>query len=128
VYLILNISTESITPQYHVVLDHWFATVSVSAETLPYFGTDAWQRLFGNSELQFPLDDDDIPQLHLLRDDLENSVDTLHHTTARDKVLEALRRHGAPPPRLQPKPAVVSRPPPMRGSPLPTGSSALKGA
>jgi hypothetical protein len=62
-----------------------------SSETLPDFGTD-------DSELQFPLDDDDIPLLHLLRDDLENSVDTLRHAAAQDKVLEALHRHGVPPP------------------------------
>jgi hypothetical protein len=125
VYLVLNIATGSITPQYHVVLDDWFATVSASATTLPDFGTDAWQRLFGDSELQFPLDDEDIPLLHLLRDDLENSVDTLRHAMAQDKVLDALHRHGVPPPLRQPRPVVVSRPP-IREPISPPGSSAMR--
>jgi hypothetical protein len=126
VYLVLNIATGSITPQYHVVLDDWFATVSASSETLPDFGTDAWQRLFGDSELQFPLDADDIHLLSRLNDDLENSVDTQRHAAAQDKVLEALHHHGVPLPLRQPKPVVVSRPSPSLRIPPSTGSSAMR--
>ena len=116
VYLVLNTATGSITPQYHVVLDDWFASVSSSFETLPNLSTDAWgQHLIVDWELQFPLDDDDIHLLHLLHDDLENSVDSLCHAAAQDKVLEALHHHGVPPHLCHPKRVVVYHPPASKG-------------
>jgi hypothetical protein len=98
VYLVLNTATGSITPQYHVVLDDWFATVTSSIDALPDFGTHEWQTLFGDTDLQFQLDDDDVTLLHRLGDDLESSVDSLRHSSAQDRVIEAIHCHGAPPP------------------------------
>jgi hypothetical protein len=56
--LVLNISTGSITPQFHIVFDDWFATVpSTSAET-PDFSSPAWNKMFGESRYQYILDDE----------------------------------------------------------------------
>jgi hypothetical protein len=56
-----NPSTGSITPQFHVVFDDWFATVSIDESSLPDFATAEWQNLFGDSAYQYvPFDDDDI--------------------------------------------------------------------
>jgi hypothetical protein len=114
VYSILNTVSGSITPQYHIVMDDWFATVSSSPDMLPDFGSDEWQKLFGDSDLQFPVDDDDADLLHRLSASLEDSIDTTHVSDAQDKVIEAIHRRGVPPPLRYPKSATSLRPPVMR--------------
>ena len=55
--LVLNVSTGSITPQFHVVFDDWFATVSSEESDLPDFNADEWAKMFGDSTFQYVLDD-----------------------------------------------------------------------
>jgi hypothetical protein len=55
--LLLNSRTGSIVTNFHVVFDDWFSTVSSSEEQLPDFGSDQWNKLFGESEFQYILDD-----------------------------------------------------------------------
>ena len=57
--LLLNPRTGSIVSNYHVVFDDWFSTVSTSVDTLPDFGTDDWNRLFGDSDYQYVVEEDD---------------------------------------------------------------------
>jgi hypothetical protein len=40
--LVLNPETGYITPQYHIVLDDWFATVATNVKALPDFNTTRW--------------------------------------------------------------------------------------
>jgi hypothetical protein len=47
--LVLNVSTGSITPQFHIVFDDWFATVSNSDGESPDFTSDEWNKMFGES-------------------------------------------------------------------------------
>jgi Integrase core domain. len=58
--LVLNLQTGSITPQFHVVTDYWFATVSSTPEELPDFNSPEWLNMFGDSSLQYVLDDEDV--------------------------------------------------------------------
>ena len=58
--LVLNTSTSSITPQFHVVFDDWFATVASSIANLPDFNSPEWQKMFGDSDFQY-LDDEETP-------------------------------------------------------------------
>jgi len=53
--LVLNPETGSITPQFHVVFDDWFATVASEDGALPDFNSPEWSRLFGESTFQSPL-------------------------------------------------------------------------
>ena len=54
--LVLNFSTGSITPQFHVVFDDWFATVSSEASDLPDFNADEWAKMFGDTIFQYVVD------------------------------------------------------------------------
>jgi hypothetical protein len=58
-FVLKNAETWYITPQYHVVLDDWFAMVATNVNALPDSNTMRWARLFGNSRYQFPLDEDE---------------------------------------------------------------------
>ena len=55
--LVLNPDSGAITSAFHVVFNDWFATVPLPDDHA--FPDDKWQRLFGDSEYQFMLDDDD---------------------------------------------------------------------
>ena len=57
--LALNLSTGSITPQFHVVFDDWFATVGSSSSQSPDFSSDAWSRMFGQSRFQYVVDEEE---------------------------------------------------------------------
>ena len=57
--MVLNPDTGSITPQFHVVFDDWFATVGTSASALPDFNSPQWRQLFGDSDFQYPIDEPD---------------------------------------------------------------------
>ncbi|KAI2495282.1 hypothetical protein MHU86_19253 [Fragilaria crotonensis] len=60
--LVLNPQTGYIT-QFHIVFDDWFATVPASADDLPNFNDDCWQRMFRDSTFQYVLDDEDEERL-----------------------------------------------------------------
>ena len=111
--LVLNPATGSITPQFHVVFDDWFATVSSDEESLPDFNSPDWVRLFGDSTYQYILDEEDISALRELSDDLENSIDSQNAEFARNRVLEAAN---------QLRPANPLAPPSFVHAPPPTTS------
>ena len=56
--LVLNLETGAITPQFHVVFDDWFATVTSDPDKLPDFGSPEWDKVFGDSTYQYIFDDD----------------------------------------------------------------------
>jgi hypothetical protein len=58
--LVLNLETGAITPQFHVMFDDAFSSVSTSEDQLPDFNSAAWYKLFGDSEFQYVLDDADV--------------------------------------------------------------------
>ena len=51
--LVLNFSSGSITPQFHVMFDDWFATVQSTVGEIPDFTQDEWYKLFGDSTYQY---------------------------------------------------------------------------
>ena len=57
--LVVNLDTGAITPQFHVVCDDWFTTVTASIDDLPDLNSSAWCKMFGDSEYQFIRDEDD---------------------------------------------------------------------
>ena len=57
--LVLNPSTGSITPQFHVVFDDNFSTVNADPRQLPDYNSDEWYNLFGESTFQYVIDDSD---------------------------------------------------------------------
>jgi hypothetical protein len=60
--LILNLSTLTITPQFHTVFDDWFTSVSSTRPEEPI--TDLiWDDLFDNSRYQYFFDDEDEIEL-----------------------------------------------------------------
>ena len=52
--LVLNPFTGSITPQWNIVIDDWFATVATSVDDLPDFNADKWSKTFGAHTYHFP--------------------------------------------------------------------------
>jgi transposase InsO family protein len=56
--LVLNLNTGHISPQYHVVFDDWFQTVSATEQDQPNFEHDDWYKTFGLTEWQYVPDDD----------------------------------------------------------------------
>ena len=59
VSLVLILDTGAITPQFHVVFDDWFTTLTTSVDDLPDFNSSAWSKMYGDSEYQFIRDVDD---------------------------------------------------------------------
>jgi len=99
--LVLNFDTGAITPQYHVVLDNWFATIATEVDDLPDFTSDAWASLFGESVFQFVSDDDPAP------DDLTDPTDVASSDTSKTLIDIAL-----PPPAPLDVPRSTPRAPP----------------
>jgi len=120
VLLVLNPATGSIILQFHVVFDDWFATVNTTVDDLPDFNSPDWTNLFGESEFQYILDDEDMSALRELSEDLENSIDSSNAEFARNRVLEAVQQLRPaslldPPsftvrPKLEPKPEPILDP------------------
>ena len=90
--LVLNPSTGSITPQFHVVFDDNFTTVNADPSKLPDYNSEEWYKLFGDSTLQYPLDDDDASLLQELNSELEGAVSSNREAVARDRVLDAFEQ------------------------------------
>ena len=59
--LVINLLTDTISPQYHVVFDEMLSTVMISTAV----DTEVWIRLVTsrNSRIQFLLDQEDDPEL-----------------------------------------------------------------
>jgi hypothetical protein len=57
--LVLNTATGSITPQFHVVFDDWFATVTTDSGDGPDFLSPDWNKMFGDSRFQYVLDSEE---------------------------------------------------------------------
>ena len=64
-HLVLHISTGTITPQFHVVFEDWFATIATSIGDLPDFHNPHWSKLFGESYYLYPFDEDYIHQMEM---------------------------------------------------------------
>jgi hypothetical protein len=47
--LVLNLESGTITPQFHVTLDDWFATIGADPSKFPDFDSPNWHALFGDS-------------------------------------------------------------------------------
>ena len=75
--LVLNPQTGYITAQFHIVFDDWFATVSASADDLPNFNDECWQRMFRDSTYQYVLDDEDEERLIVDATDYDQAQDLL---------------------------------------------------
>ena len=125
--LVLNPDTGTITPQFHIVFDDWFATVTSDVEDLPDFNSEEWSKMFGDSTFQYVLDDADIAKMDDLIIHLENQTETANAQFARDRVNEAFD-HLRPPTALTepslplPNPTTPSAPsPPTRPSAISWG-------
>ena len=110
--LVLNPATGFITPQFHVVCDDWFHTVSSTVEDLPDFNSDAWKKLFGDSIFQYYFEDDDLQQLVEAQQDLASSRDDTTAAHARERICTAF--HDLRPSDPLPGSSVTSAPLPPR--------------
>ena len=105
--LCLNPETGSITPQFHVVFDDWFATIASDPADMPDFHSEEWQKLFGDSSFQYLLDPADVSNMQDLSTELENSIDSANADQARNRVMEAAERL-CPPTLTDPAPSSSS--------------------
>ena len=60
--LVLNPRTGSVTPQWNLTCDNWFATISNTIEDLPDLNSSEWSSLFGAATHHFPEEEDDMDQ------------------------------------------------------------------
>ena len=82
--LVLNISTGAITPQFHVVFDDWFATVTSEGDNIPDFSSNEWKKMFGESRFQYVQDED------LESNDQETNVSDLKATIKSNEQAEKI--------------------------------------
>ena len=66
--LVLDTTSGSITPKFHVVFDDWFATVTSTADKLPNFNSKEWMNMFGDSTFQYNATESSDPQPNLQPD------------------------------------------------------------
>ncbi|KAI2509043.1 hypothetical protein MHU86_5419 [Fragilaria crotonensis] len=111
--LVLNPQAGYITPQFHIVFDDWFATVPASADDLPNFNDDCWQRMFRDSTFQYVLDDEDEERLIAGSTDYEQANELLSQmqrvATALDNATPPQVLPVAPPPLSTPLPPPRSK-------------------
>ena len=132
--LALNTSTGSITPQFHVVFDDWFATVTSESEDAPDFSSAEWQKMFGDSRYQYMLN----PEGEATTDTSDEADHNANRQ--RDDIISDLQDQAQPPqplpvpmPATSPMPipptvssdnqhqqAVSSNPPMLQHQPTPT--------
>ena len=75
--LVLNRTTNNISPQYHVVFDDWFSTVPSEGEVNPDDWTPPfWADLFNGSRFQIVFDENDDP--YTLQDDYLDPAEVAH--------------------------------------------------
>ena len=80
--IVLNTSTGSITPQFHVVFDDWFATVGSDHEDTPDFMSDEWNKMFGESRYQYITEDKED------NESSEDLIETLKSQFNADRISE----------------------------------------
>ena len=54
--LVLNLDTGYSKPQWNVMFDNWFTTVSSKWSNVPDFTSEEWSQLFTNNTYHFPHD------------------------------------------------------------------------
>ena len=81
--MILNPLTGAIKAVFHVVFDDWFNTVTANSDALPDFQTPEWTQTFGDSEFQYPIDEDEDP-------DGPESPPPLHNVARESRVRQAM--------------------------------------
>ena len=92
--LALSPSTGSITAQFHVVFDDWFATVASDGSTTPDFSSDEWNKMFGSSSFQYVLDDTEPTE-----EDVSSDANDFTNSSAKASEIEScLDRSFAPQP------------------------------
>jgi hypothetical protein len=119
--LCLNLDTGAITPQFHVVFDENFSTVTTTPSDLPEFASPAWTELFGTSTFQYVLDEDDAAAED---SHLDSSVPPIRQPN----ISAAFDHHRPPQPLPVPPPAMdrplapvlASTPPPIQPLEPPT--------
>lgn len=108
--MVLNPQTGTITPQFHVVFDDWFDTVTTNVDDLPDYNTAEWYKMFGDSEYQYVLDDDDD-----FFDAPNPTPSDLHH---HDRFISQQNRTASA---MPPNPPLNVLPPPSVPPPTPSG-------
>ena len=112
--LVLKLDTAAITPQFHVVFDDWFTTVTSSVDDVPDFNSSAWSKMFGDSEYQFTRDEDDTQV------DPEDFMTSGAITTSKNRVSKAMDTTMSPTPlAVSPTPSSPSNPS-LPPSPVPS--------
>jgi hypothetical protein len=61
--LILNLTTGNISPQFHVVFDDWFTTVSTEDKGIESIDDETWNQLFMDNKFMAHFDDNDPADL-----------------------------------------------------------------
>ena len=119
---VLSPSTGSITPQYHVVFDDYFATVGSDSASVPDFGSKEWDKLFGDSIFQYVIDDEEAGQ--------ENQDQEVNNIIERqsDIALASERKHPTIPLNVPEPPSTLTSEPnhPQRPSQIPIKSESDK--
>jgi Reverse transcriptase (RNA-dependent DNA polymerase) len=91
--IVLNVTTGYITPQFHVVFDDWFSTVTTSVDNLPDFNSPEWAQVFGDSFYQYPFDEED--EASLIVESAANDLPTQHEHNTMDNVATAFDKQVA---------------------------------
>jgi hypothetical protein len=82
--LVLNLETGHISPQFHVVFDDWFATVTTNPADLPDFNTPEWAQTFGESIYQYVMDDEDVALAQANIDEDAHNIADYQRTLVQD--------------------------------------------
>ena len=73
--LVYNPTTGTITPQFQVVFDDWFTTVTSDNRQLPDLNQPEWQKMFGDSIYQYvPEENEDNTQPLSATDEVDHLV------------------------------------------------------
>ena len=112
--LVFNLDTGAITPQFHVVFDDWFTTVTTSVDNLPDFNSTAWSKNFGDSEYQF-IRDEDYTQVDPEDFMTSETISTRQNrvSKAMDTVMPPTPLPVSPPPSSPPTPSLPPSPVPF---------------
>lgn len=124
--LCLNLTTGAISPQYHVVYDDQFATVTSTPADLSMLTTPEWLHLFGDSAYQYVQEEPDV-------DDQAPNPQLESMLAQQDKVAAAMtqtpdpysnpRTNLAEPPDNGTGPPVTNQPPSTRLEPVNSAST-----
>ena len=72
--LVLSLDTGAITPQFQVIFDDWFTTVTSDQTSLPHLGTPEWENLFCESTYQYFPDNEDSTDSSPLPDETDHTA------------------------------------------------------